>query len=141
MIEKQGSSHLEDDHRGSNEALRLDTHGLPLSPQPSNFKDDPLVRINIFQDNGQSSLKLKGWLFISSLTSIQNWPSWTKWSVLLQVGFMALLGPFNAAVANPSLGLVGEFFHEEVEIVTYSTTVAIITGGVAVRIALRAVSQ
>ena len=57
-----------------------------------------------------------------------------KWTVLLQVSFMALLGPFNAAVPNPSFGLLSKFFHEPVEIITYSTTTAIITGGVAVSI-------
>ncbi len=55
-----------------------------------------------------------------------------KWVVLLQVSFMAFLGPFNAAVPNPSLNLLSKFFKEPVEIVTYSTTTAIITGGVSV---------
>ncbi len=35
MIERQDST--------SGENLRLDSHGLPLVPQPSRFKDDPLV--------------------------------------------------------------------------------------------------
>lgn len=55
-----------------------------------------------------------------------------KWLVLLQVGFMAFLGPFNAAVPNPSLNLLSKFFGVPVEIVTYSTTTSIITGGLAV---------
>jgi hypothetical protein len=29
--------------RGRNLDLKLDPHGLPLSPQPSSFHDDPLV--------------------------------------------------------------------------------------------------
>ncbi|KAF2102919.1 MFS general substrate transporter [Rhizodiscina lignyota] len=82
--------------------LKLDPYGIPLKPQPSRFKDDPL-----------------------------NWPRWLKWSVLIQVGFMAFLGPFNAAVPNPSLVLLGKAFHRPVEIVTYSTTTSIILGGVS----------
>ncbi|EPE04869.1 mfs general substrate transporter [Ophiostoma piceae UAMH 11346] len=86
----------------ANAHLKLDPHGLPLVPQPSDFKDDPL-----------------------------NWPRWLKWAVLLQVSFMAFLGPFNAAVPNPSLNLLGKAFHRPIEVVTYSTTTAIITGGIS----------
>ena len=82
--------------------LKLDQHGLPLVPQPSQWKDDPL-----------------------------NWPRWLKWAVLIQVSFMAFLGPFNAAVVNPSLVLLSKGFHESVARVTYSTQVCIIFGGVA----------
>lgn len=52
--------------------------------------------------------------------------------MLLQVSIMALLGPFNAAVPNPSLNLLSAAFHTPVEIVTYSTTTSIITGGLSV---------
>jgi hypothetical protein len=44
--ELQNHSILEKDEGGSSEgtiALKLDQHGLPLVPQPSRFKDDPLV--------------------------------------------------------------------------------------------------
>ncbi|KAI0136312.1 major facilitator superfamily domain-containing protein [Xylariales sp. AK1849] len=44
---------------------------------------------------------------------------------------MAFLGPFNSAVPNPSFALMSKFFGRPVEIVTYSTTIAIITGGLA----------
>ncbi len=38
-------SHIEDggEHKRALEGLKLDPHGLPLVPQPSRFKDDPLV--------------------------------------------------------------------------------------------------
>lgn len=49
---------------------------------------------------------------------------------------MAFLGPFNAAVVNPSLVLLGEAFDRPTNIVTYSTTIAIITGGLAVSLLL-----
>jgi hypothetical protein len=49
---------------------------------------------------------------------------------------MAFLGPFNAAVPNPSFVLLGKAFDRPVEIITYTTTTAIITGGVAVSLEL-----
>ena len=51
--------------------------------------------------------------------------------VLIQVSFMAFLGPFNAAVPNPSLVLLGKAFHRSVATVTLSTTTSIILGGVS----------
>jgi hypothetical protein len=51
---------------------KLDKHGLALIPQPSSDPSDPL-----------------------------NFPQWLKIAILLQVSFMAGLGPFNQAVVNP----------------------------------------
>jgi hypothetical protein len=45
---------------------------------------------------------------------------------------MAFLGPFNAAVVNPSLVLLSKAMHVDTTTVAYSTTTAIILGGVAV---------
>ena len=100
-------------------ALKLDQHGLPLVPQPSEFKDDPLVRYppcvsRIF------------------LTLSQNWPAWLKWAVLIQVGFMAFVGPFDSGLINPNLVHLSEAMHENTKVVAYSTTTAIILGGVSV---------
>ncbi|KAG9248343.1 major facilitator superfamily domain-containing protein [Calycina marina] len=81
---------------------KLDGHGLPLVPQPSHFKDDPL-----------------------------NWPSWLKWAVLIQVGTMAFLGPYNAALVNPSLVLLGKGVGVDSRIAAYSTTSTIVLGGVS----------
>lgn len=39
--------------------VHLDKHGLPLVPQPSRFKDDPLVRIGLFTAACQPSLTLR----------------------------------------------------------------------------------
>jgi len=47
---------------------------------------------------------------------------------------MAFLGPFNAAVPNPSFVELGDAFHKSVQIVTYSTTISIIMGGIAVSV-------
>lgn len=38
--------------------LRLDPKGLPLVPQPSRFKDDPLVSIPIFQYSSISAFPI-----------------------------------------------------------------------------------
>lgn len=55
MYENNNSS-LEDSEKNaikeksvSVRSLQLDRHGLPLAPQPTNFKDDPLVRLS--EDN------------------------------------------------------------------------------------------
>ncbi|RAL58789.1 hypothetical protein DID88_009202 [Monilinia fructigena] len=82
--------------------IKLDQHGLPLVPQPSQFQDDPL-----------------------------NWPKWLKWAVLIQVGYMAFLGPYNAALINPSLILLSDAFDVSPKVAAYSTTTAIIMGGVS----------
>ena len=102
---------------GISREVSLDLHGLPLAPQPSEWNDDPLVSLCE--------------ILSSCADQRQNWPGWMKWMVLLQVSFMAFLGPFNAAAPNPSFVLLGKAFHRPVEIITYSTTTAIITGGVA----------
>jgi hypothetical protein len=36
--------------KAENPNLKLDKHGLPLVPQPTDHKDDPLVRTHSFQD-------------------------------------------------------------------------------------------
>lgn len=84
------------------ETLKLAADGLPLVPQPSQFKDDPL-----------------------------NWPSWLKWAVLIQVGFMAFLGPYNAALINPSLVLLADSEDVDSKTAAYSTTTGIILGGIS----------
>ena len=63
--------------------------------------------------------------------ALQNWPQSLKWAVLLQVSFMAFLGPFNSAVVNPSLVLLAKALHQPVQQVTYTTTIAIVMGGVS----------
>lgn len=86
----------------SSDDIKFDAAGLPLVPQPSRFKDDPL-----------------------------NWPSWLKWAVLIQVGFMAFLGPYNAALVNPSLVLLAKSIHVDSKTAAYTTTTGIILGGIS----------
>lgn len=57
---------------GEGSGTKVDKHGLPLIPQPSSDPSDPL-----------------------------NFPQWLKIAILLQVSFLAGLGPLNQAVINP----------------------------------------
>jgi len=51
--------------------------------------------------------------------------------VLIQVSFMAFLGPYNAALVNPSLVLLADSSHVDSKTAAYSTTTGIIVGGVS----------
>ncbi|KAJ5818036.1 hypothetical protein N7474_003627 [Penicillium riverlandense] len=80
---------------------RLDPHGLPLVPQPTEHHDDPL-----------------------------NWHPALKLSVALQVSWLALLGPFSSAVANPAFVLMAEAFHQGVVETSYELTLYLVFAGV-----------
>lgn len=96
---------------------QLDQHGFPLIPQPSNFKDDPLV----------FHLYVNCW---NRLTTAQNWPLWTKWMVLIQVSLLAFLGPFNSSVINPAFIVLAKHFSISSQEASYQTTTAIIAAGI-----------
>ncbi|KAL2272570.1 hypothetical protein FJTKL_06290 [Diaporthe vaccinii] len=81
--------------------LKLDRHGLPLVPQPSDHKDDPL-----------------------------NWSPALKLSVLLQVSLLAMLGPMSAAVINPAFVPLGRAFGNTPVEASYELTIYILFGGV-----------
>lgn len=104
------------------DTLQRDRHGFVLVPQPSCFKDDPLVYIILIYFI--SFLLLLTW-------SLQNWPSWLKWLVLLQVSFLAMLGPFNSAVINPVLVPLAEHFQIPSAHASYQTTTVIIVVGIS----------
>ncbi|KAJ7187223.1 MFS general substrate transporter [Mycena filopes] len=80
---------------------RVDTHGLPLIPQPSSDPSDPL-----------------------------NFPQWLKILVLLQVSFLVGLGPLNQAVINPAYVPLAAHFHITTVVASYQTTIAIAFVGV-----------
>ncbi|PQE31051.1 hypothetical protein CJF32_00006063 [Rutstroemia sp. NJR-2017a WRK4] len=101
-VEPQKLSIYEKDEDSSSTEIKLDQHGFPLVPQPSQFKDDPL-----------------------------NWPTWLKWAVLIQVGFMAFLGPYNSALINPSLVLLADALNVDPKTAAYATTTSIILGGLS----------
>ncbi|KAF7356451.1 MFS general substrate transporter [Mycena venus] len=83
------------------QSLKLDKTGLPLIPQPSDDASDPL-----------------------------NFPQWLKIAVLLQVSFLALLGPLNQATINPAFVPLAAHFHVSTVVASYQTTIAIAFAGI-----------
>ncbi|KAJ7491991.1 MFS general substrate transporter [Mycena latifolia] len=83
------------------QSLKLDKTGLPLIPQPSDDASDPL-----------------------------NFPQWVKIAVLLQVSFLALLGPLNQAMVNPAFVPLAAHFHVTTVVASYQTTIAIAFAGI-----------
>ena len=82
--------------------LRLDPQGLPLIPQPTPLKDDPL-----------------------------NWSKGRKWAVVIQAALLAFLGPFNSSLINPVLVPLSLYFKISVTEASYQTTTVIVAAGVA----------
>ncbi|KAJ6619911.1 MFS general substrate transporter [Mycena sp. CBHHK59/15] len=82
-------------------SLKLDKTGLPLIPQPSADPSDPL-----------------------------NFPQWLKIAVLLQVSFLAGLGPLNQATVNPAFVPLAAHFHVSTVVASYQTTIAIAFAGI-----------
>jgi hypothetical protein len=83
------------------ENVKRDKHGFPLVPQPSDHKDDPL-----------------------------NWSTGLKLAVVLQVSWLAFLGPMSAAVANPAFVPLSEAFDISVVEASYELTMYIVWAGV-----------
>ncbi|KAF2730876.1 MFS general substrate transporter [Polyplosphaeria fusca] len=84
-----------------NKPVKVDKHGFPLAPEPSDNKDDPL-----------------------------NWSPLVKLAVVLQVSWLAFLGPMSAAVANPAFVVIGRAFDITVVEASYSLTVFICFAGI-----------
>lgn len=80
---------------------KLDKHGLPLIPQPSDDPSDPL-----------------------------NWPQWLKIAILLQVSAVALIGPLNQAVINPAYVPLAAKFHKTIVEASYQTVIALAFSGI-----------
>ncbi|KAJ6498291.1 MFS general substrate transporter [Mycena vulgaris] len=85
---------------GDPESRALDKTGLPLIPQPSDDASDPL-----------------------------NFPQWLKVAILLQVSFLALLGPLNQATINPAFVPLAAHFHVST-VVARRATIAIAFAGI-----------
>ncbi|EXJ68585.1 uncharacterized protein A1O5_08379 [Cladophialophora psammophila CBS 110553] len=81
--------------------LKLDKRGLPLVPQPSDRRDDPL-----------------------------NWSPMLKLFVLLQVSWLAFLGPMAGAIVNPAFVPLSKQFDITVVQASYELTVYIVSAGV-----------
>ncbi|KAF7297188.1 MFS general substrate transporter [Mycena indigotica] len=100
-VESQTAPSLHKEDVNASEDTKLDKHGLPLIPQPSNDPSDPL-----------------------------NFPQWLKIAILLQVSFLAGLGPLNQAVINPAYVPLSLHFHKTTVVASYQTTIAIAFAGV-----------
>jgi hypothetical protein len=74
--------------------LGLDKRGLPLIPQPSDHKEDPLI-----------------------------WRVWQKYYIVLLMSAFTLMAQLGTAILNPSFVLVAKNLHVTVEEASYSTTV------------------
>ncbi|KAH8802957.1 major facilitator superfamily domain-containing protein [Xylogone sp. PMI_703] len=84
--------------------LKLDPHGYPLRPQPS---DDPLGK---------------------QITLYRVFPAW-KVATLLQVAFLAFLGPFTQGYINPAYAPLAKYMHITITEASYNTTTPMVTSG------------
>ncbi|KAB5545831.1 major facilitator superfamily domain-containing protein [Coniochaeta sp. 2T2.1] len=92
---------LEQTSSGKGVVARLDKAGLPLVPQPTSHKDDPL-----------------------------NWSPSLKLLVTLQISWLAMLGPMGSAVVNPAFVTMGKVFHKTPVQISYELTVYIVFAGI-----------
>ncbi|MCJ1379825.1 hypothetical protein MMC17_002928 [Xylographa soralifera] len=83
-------------------SLKLDPHGFPLRPQPS---DDPLDPL--------------------------NWSRWLKFWVLFQVSCLAFIGLFSQALINSAFVPLAQSLHISVVEASYQSTVPIVFAGVS----------
>ena len=88
-------------HEEHDASVKLDKHGLPMVPQPSDHKDDPL-----------------------------NWPTWQKYYIVVLMSSFATMAQLGAAMLNPSFVTVAEDLNVTVEEASYTTTVYILFSGV-----------
>ena len=82
-------------------ALKLDRHGLPLVPQPSDHKDDPL-----------------------------NWPKIYRIYIALLISLVAFVAQMGSALINPAFEEMSADLGVSVPQASYCTTVFILFGGV-----------
>lgn len=81
--------------------LKLDQQGLPLVPQPSDHKDDPL-----------------------------NWPRWYKYYVLSLLCLLAFVVQFGAGMVPAAFGVIAKEFKVSPQQASYLTTSYTLLGGV-----------
>ncbi|KAH8804475.1 major facilitator superfamily domain-containing protein [Xylogone sp. PMI_703] len=81
--------------------LKLDQHGLPLVPQPSDHKDDPL-----------------------------NWSKWYKYYVLTLLCLLAFVVQFGAGMITPALAEIAKRYDTSIQRMSYMITSYILFTGV-----------
>lgn len=91
---------LEEIELATKPGLKIDKHGLPLAPQPSDSPADPL-----------------------------NWPYWQKLYIVLLVSFLSFIAQVSGSMYNPALQLIAKSLHVTIEQASYCTTVYILFGG------------
>ncbi|KAI5461870.1 major facilitator superfamily domain-containing protein [Mariannaea sp. PMI_226] len=100
------SVHVEDGIHSSSESkepvsdLKLGHDGLPLVPQPSDHKDDPL-----------------------------NWPTWYKYYVLTLLCLLAFIVQFGAGMVPAAFGVIAEGYGVTHQQASYLTTSYTLLGG------------
>ncbi|RJE22340.1 Sugar and other transporter [Aspergillus sclerotialis] len=82
--------------------LKLDSHGLPLEPQPSDSQLDPLI-----------------------------WQPWVKFAIHIQVSISAFMGLFSQEIISLAYMPLAESMGVTVKEASYSTTIATIFAGLA----------
>lgn len=101
------------DDEGSNKAHipqpKLDKHGLPLVPQPSDHEDDPLVRCVFSKKKSKNTRDDEDG--VANSREYQNWSPRLKLAVLLQISLLSLVGPMAAAVVNPAFVAMSAAFN------------------------------
>ena len=95
---------------------KLDPHGFPLRPQPT---EDPL---------GTTRPRLCTYWKLTCPDPL-NWAGWLKFAVLIQVSFLAFLGPFCQAVINSAFLPLSEELGISITEASYQTTVPIVFAG------------
>ncbi|KAK5122143.1 hypothetical protein LTR85_004389 [Meristemomyces frigidus] len=83
------------------EKLKLDRHGFPLVPQPSDHPDDPL-----------------------------NWPKWQRVYIAVLVSIIAFTAQLGSSLINPAFVQMSKDLQVTVEQASYCTTVFILFSGV-----------
>ena len=81
--------------------LKLDRHGLPHVPQPSDHPDDPL-----------------------------NWSLWKKWYIVILVSTLAFVSQLGSSLINPAYVNMSADLKITVQQASYCTTVYILFSGV-----------
>lgn len=94
--------HIDHDSKSLGQViLKLDRNGLPLVPQPSDHKDDPL-----------------------------NWPIWARVYIVFMVSSLGFIMQMGSALINPAYVQMSADLDITVEQASYCTTVFILFSGI-----------
>ncbi|OAG36750.1 hypothetical protein AYO21_09023 [Fonsecaea monophora] len=100
-VEDNDGMEIEIEKHGQRPELKLDEHGLPLVPQPTDHKADPL-----------------------------NWPKWYKYYVLFLLCLLAFCVQFGAGMVPAAFGVIAKDFGVTHQQASYLTTSYTLFGGI-----------